>query len=76
MLETLIFVGFGDFDGDFGDCGVCCAAAVTGRGVTQGFDFGDFGVSFVATVARRYTRWGGPCLSVQGEPVIVLTRGP
>ena len=39
-------------------------------------DFGDFGVSFVATVAGRYTRWGGPRLSVQGEPLIVLTRGP
>ena len=23
-------------------------------------DFGDFGVSFVSTVAGRYTRWGGP----------------
>ena len=31
-------------------------------------DFGDFGVSFVATVAGRYTRRGGPRLSVQGEP--------
>ena len=39
-------------------------------------DFGDFGVSFEATVAWRYTRWGGPRLSVQGEPLIVLTRGP
>ena len=39
-------------------------------------DFGDFGVSFVATVAGRYTRRGGPRLSVQGEPLIVLTRGP
>ena len=39
-------------------------------------DFGDFGVSFAATVAGRYTRWGGPRLSVQGEPLIVLTRGP
>ena len=39
-------------------------------------DFGDFGVSFVATVAGRYTRWGGPRLSVQGEPLIVLPRGP
>ena len=37
------------------------------------FDFGDFGVSFAATVAWRYTRWGGPRLSVQGEPLIVLT---
>ena len=36
--------------------------------------FGDFGVSFVATVAGRYTRRGGPRLSVQGEPLIVLTR--
>ena len=39
-------------------------------------DFGDFGVSFAATVAGRYTRRGGPRLSVQGEPLIVLTRGP
>ena len=39
-------------------------------------DFGDFGVSFVATVAGRYTRRGGPRLSVQGEPLVVLTRGP
>ena len=31
-------------------------------------DFGDFGVSFAATVAGRYTRRGGPRLSVQGEP--------
>ena len=35
-------------------------------------DFGDFGVSFTATVAGRYTRWGGSRLSVQGEPLIVL----
>ena len=55
------------------------------RGATPGgvdpvcprvFDFGDFGVSFAATVAGRYTRRGGPRLSVQGEPLIVLTRGP
>ena len=39
-------------------------------------DFGDFGVSDVATVAGRYTRRGGPRLSVQGEPLVVLTRGP
>ena len=39
-------------------------------------DFGDFGVSFASTVAGRYTRWGGPRLSVQGQPIIVLTRGP
>ena len=39
-------------------------------------DFCDFGVSFAATVAWRYTRWGGPRLSVQGEPLVVLTRGP
>ena len=39
-------------------------------------DFGDFGVSFAATVAGRYTRRGGPHLSVQGEPLLVLTRGP
>ena len=39
-------------------------------------NFGDFCVSFVATVAGRYTRWGGTRLSVQGEPLIVLTRGP
>ena len=40
------------------------------------FDFGDFGVSFADAVAGRYTRWGGPRLSVQGEPlIIVLTRG-
>ena len=40
------------------------------------FDFGDFGVSDAATVAGRYTRRGGPRLSVQGEPLVVLTRGP
>jgi len=39
-------------------------------------DFGDFGVSFVATVAGRYTRRGAPRLSVQNEPLLVLTRGP
>ena len=39
-------------------------------------DFGDFGVSDAATVAWRYTRRGGPRLSVQGEPLVVLTRGP
>ena len=39
-------------------------------------DFGDFGVSDVATVAWRYTRRGGPRRSVQGEPLVVLTRGP
>ena len=33
-------------------------------------DFGDYGVSFVAAVAGRYTRRGGPRLSVQGEPLI------
>ena len=38
--------------------------------------FGDFGVSDAATVAWRYTRRGGPRLSVQGEPLVVLTRGP
>ena len=43
---------------------------------TRDGDFGDFGVSFAATVAGRYTRRGGPRLSVQGEPLIVLTRGP
>ena len=39
-------------------------------------DFGNFGVSFVSTVAGCYTRWGGPRLSVQDEPLIVLTWGP
>ena len=34
--------------------------------------FGDFGVSDAATVAGRYTRRGGPRLSVRGEPLIVL----
>ena len=38
--------------------------------------FGDFGVSFVATVAGCCTRQGGARLSVQGELLIVLTRGP
>ena len=42
----------------------------------QGKDFGDFGVSDAATVAWRYTRRGGPRRSVQGEPLVVLTRGP
>ena len=45
------------------------------RGVTQGgvaLNFGDFGVSDVATVAGRYTRRGGPRLSVQGEPLVVF----
>ena len=37
-------------------------------------DFGDFGVSFASTVAGRYTRRGGPRLSVQGEPLLVPTR--
>jgi len=41
------------------------------------FDFGDFGVSFAATVAGRYTRLiqrrVGPRLSVRGEPLIVPT---
>jgi len=32
-------------------------------------DFSDFGVSVAPTVAGRYTRWGGPRLSVQGEPL-------
>ena len=41
-----------------------------------GGDFGDFGVSETATVAWRYTRRGGPRRSVQGEPLVVLTRGP
>ena len=40
------------------------------------FDFGDIGVSFVSTVAGRYTRRGGPRRSVQGELLVVLTRGP
>ena len=34
--------------------------------------FGDFGVSFVSTVAGRYTRRGGPRLSVRSEPLLVL----
>ena len=38
--------------------------------------FGDFGVSFTATVAGRYTRRGAPRLSVRGEPLLVPTRGP
>ena len=46
------------------------------RGGVATLFFGDFGVSFVATVAGRYTRRGGPRLSVQGEPLIVLTREP
>ena len=33
-------------------------------------DFGDFGVLFVATVARSYNRRGGPRLSVRGRPLI------
>ena len=33
-------------------------------------DFGDFGVSFASTVAGRYTRWGGPRLSVRGETLL------
>ena len=53
----------------FGDFGVSFASTVAG-------DFGDFGVSFASTVAGRYTRRGGPRLSVQGELLIVLTRGP
>ena len=40
------------------------------------FGFGDFGVSFASTVAGLYTRWGGPRLFIQGEPLVVLTRGP
>ena len=46
--------------------GVC---EYVGSGIGFG-DFGDFGVSFVATVAGRYTRRGGPRLSVQGEPIV------
>ena len=66
----------------FGDFGVSFVATVAGRYTRRGGprlslrDFGDFGVSFAATVAGRYTRRGGPRLSVQGEPLIVLTRGP
>ena len=37
-------------------------------------DFGDSGVSFVATVAGRYTRRGGARLSVQEEALLVPTR--
>ena len=37
--------------------------------------FGDFGVSFTATVAGRYARRGGPRLSVRGRPLLVPTRG-
>ena len=53
------------------------AAAVAMRSTLYGAaytfcDFGDFGVSDEATVAWRYTRRGGPRLSVQ----VVLTRGP
>jgi len=40
------------------------------------FTFGDFGVSFVGTVAGRHTRRGEIRLSVRCEPLIVLTRGP
>jgi len=39
-------------------------------------DFRDFGVSFTATVAGRYTRRGGLRLSVRGGPLLVLKRGP
>ena len=42
-------------------------AATTGCFITG--DFGDFGVSFVATGAGRHTRWGGPRLSVQDDTV-------
>ena len=38
-------------------------------GITSVSDFGDFGVSFVATVAGRYTRLGVPRLVV----VVVLS---
>ena len=44
--------------------------------VTLVGDFGDFGVSFAVTVAGRYTRRGDPRRSVQGEPLVVLTREP
>ena len=56
--------------------GLAWVVVVTVVGAGIGDDFGDFGVSFVATVAGRYTRRGGPRLSVRGEPLIVLTRGP
>ena len=45
-----------------------------GGRLTNVFDFGDFDVSFAATVAGRYTRRGDSRLSVQCEPLIVLTR--
>ena len=34
--------------------------------ISSSLHFGDFGVSIAATVAGRYTRWGGPRLSVRG----------
>ena len=60
---------------------VMVGVAVVGGGVVEVavrvvLFFGDFGVSDAATVAWRYTRRGGPRLSVQGEPLVVLTRGP
>ena len=39
-------------------------------------DFGDFSVSFIATVAGLHTRRGGPGLSVRGLPLLGPTRGP
>ena len=32
--------------------------------IVAGGDFGDFGVSFVSTVAGRYTRRGGPLVTL------------
>ena len=40
--------------------------------IHTGGDFGDFGVSFVATVAGRYTRRGGPRLSVRLVTLVTL----
>ena len=61
--------------GDGGGSTVGCATSQCVNLKANPFgDFGDFGVSFVATVAGRYTMRGGPRRSVRDEPLVCRPR--
>ena len=49
---------------------VPAVSTTAGVSWTSAVLFGDFGVSFTATVAGRYTKRGGPRLSVRGGPLM------
>ena len=76
LLDVVHNAWFAYFQWPVARCALSAAVCYCSPGCSTNAIFGDFGVSYVATVAGRYTRRGGPRLSVQGEPLVVLTRGP